>query len=86
MILWLWRLFIRYVIGVGLLPAPPRPPKCRYAGDCDDDPSPICISGKCRRHCDTYCGHPGCEKKLTPEEVELLARFRGNRLLEEHRS
>ncbi len=83
MIVWLWRVFRRYVIGGSL------EPKCRrdFCPHGRNVRSPICVFGWCRACCtgvgQSYDGSCKCEKKLTADELDMVARFRADRALGE---
>lgn len=80
MIVLLWRLFARWVIGIK--PGIPRAARC-IVSDCHQPKFPLCVRGCCRKCCTTgYHSYPSfmqpcdCEKRLTHDEVALLARYR----------
>lgn len=85
MIILLWNLFHRYVIGTKWIER--SAPQC-VLDHCKKEPSPICINSRCRMHChgEGYGGGCACERKLTTDELDLVKRFRDGRLLDERKA
>jgi hypothetical protein len=83
MIVLLWRWFLRWVIGVGQALPPVQRQLCpdinQLLNRCRANVSPLCSDGRCRLHCMHACK---CEKALTPDEMDLVRRFRSGRALE----
>ena len=81
MIILVWRLFHRYVIGTKWMK-----PRCQDS-DCGLSPFPICHAGRCRRHCLSRCPNSrGCEDALSSDELDLVKQFRDGRLLDERKA
>lgn len=86
MILWLWRGFVRYVIGVQ--PGPARLPRASRCKEdyCGSAVSPLCTTRRCPSHCRLRCpGTNGCESHMSRDELDLVERYRSRKLLEEVR-
>lgn len=85
MIIWMWRMFAKYVIGLKLLPEIPLDERCwRGPSGCErwrpgavQRRSPLCAEGACRACCSRHLGC-NCESKtrMTDDEIKMLAEYR----------